>query len=73
MDAPNKKPGDYLLDKYFPDADKETRESARGAFRDFASFLLRMGDRLEADGYGDSDSTNPDTGATISKAPKPPP
>jgi hypothetical protein len=66
------KPGDFLLDKYFPDADEATREKAREAFRDFAHFLLRIGERLSADDAPASDSTGTDEGATITEAPEPP-
>ena len=48
FDRPHR-PGDVLLDHYFPDADEETRERAREAFRDFAHFLLRIGERIAAE------------------------
>lgn len=65
-----KRPGDFLLDKYFPDADEVTRERAREAFRDFAQFLFRMGERLSEDERPERDSTELHEGAKISEAPR---
>jgi hypothetical protein len=73
MEPAKKQPGDVLLDRYFPDADDATRERAREAFRDFAFFLLRMGERLEQEGRDAPDSTTSLPGATISKARSEPP
>jgi hypothetical protein len=72
MEPLKKRPGDVLLDRYLPDADEVTRELAREAFRDFACFLLRMGERLEQDEREAADSTKPEPGATISEAPSEP-
>jgi len=69
---PNRKPGDALLDRYFPDADEATRERAREAFRDFAFFLLRMGERLAQDEQPAAHSTEVQPGAIISEAPTEP-
>ena len=44
--TPPRQPGDGLLDRYLPDADEETRERAREAFREYALLLLRIGERL---------------------------
>jgi hypothetical protein len=63
------KPGDLLLDRYFPDADEVTRESARNAFRDFAAFILGIGERLITDENQPADSTKCDEGAKIEVAP----
>ena len=69
----NRQPGDIFLDRYFPNADADTRERARKAFRDFAFFLLRMGERLEQEAQDRQDSTEQRAGATISEAlPEPP-
>jgi hypothetical protein len=70
----DRRPGDLLLEHYLPDADEDTRERARSAFRDFAFFLLRMGERLDLDARSQEDSTESKGGATISEAlPEPPP
>ena len=51
MDDPIRPPGyragDDLLDRYLPDADKEARERARDAFREWAFLILRIGERLD--------------------------
>ena len=72
MEPPKKRPGDVLLDRYLPDADEETRERARDAFRDFAFFLLRIGERLDQEARDAASSTRSDPGATISEAPSEP-
>jgi len=72
MEPAKKRAGDVLLERYFPDADEETRERAREAFRDFAFFLLRMGERLELDEPGEVGSTKCRPGATILEAPPEP-
>ncbi len=46
---PPHRPGDGLLDKYFPDADEETREAARDAFRRYALLLVRLGTKIDED------------------------
>lgn len=43
------RPGDFLLNRYFPGADEATRERAREAFRAFALLLLRIGERIAID------------------------
>jgi hypothetical protein len=35
-------PGDFLLDRFFPDADRETREAAREEFQSFLKTLLEV-------------------------------
>ncbi len=46
---PPRRPGDGLLDKYLPDADEETRERARDAFRRYALLLVRLGTKIDED------------------------
>lgn len=41
-----KKPGDTLLDRYFPDATHEEREDHREQFARFAEAIFRVGVRL---------------------------
>ena len=71
MDQPRTpKPGDLLLDRYFSDADDETRERAREAFRAHAVLLVRLGERL-LNSPG-SDSPERDGRRTIQSAPQEP-
>ena len=72
MEPSKKRAGDVLLDRYFRDADEETRERAREAFRDFAHFLLRIGERLEREAQDAAGSTGLHSGATITEAPSDP-
>ena len=72
MEPAKKRAGDVLLDRYFPNADEETRERAREAFRDFAHFLLRIGERLEREAQDAAGSTELPSGATITEAPSDP-
>ncbi|HUZ12291.1 MAG TPA: hypothetical protein VMU93_05530 [Caulobacteraceae bacterium] len=65
--------GDALVDRYFPDADDETRERAREAFRDFALFIFRMGERIVNERDAEASSPNPTDGAILSEAPREPP
>ena len=51
---PERRPGDLLLDRYFPHADKETRERAREAFRKYALLLYKIGKKLDAEERRDS-------------------
>ena len=54
MSKPPRRPGDLLLDRYFKDADHETRELAREAFREFARVLEELGEVIlarEADSH----------------------
>ena len=37
---PEERPGDFLLDRYFPDASPEEREEAREDFTRFVAVLL---------------------------------
>lgn len=39
-------PGDFLLNRYFPDADRETRDRAREAFGEFARVLEELGEAV---------------------------
>ncbi len=60
---PRPRPGDYLLNRYFPDADPETRERARETFREFARVLEELGEeemeRLRANGSIPVDHAQP--------------
>lgn len=60
MDEPSdRKPGDILLDTYFPDADTETRERAREAFLRLGLIWLRWGNKIEQGQVaGNEDSTH---------------
>jgi hypothetical protein len=62
----DKRPGDLLLDHYLPDADEETRERAREAFRVHALLLIRIGERSEVEQQAAGDSPNPAGRLTIS-------
>lgn len=42
----NPKPGDYLLNKYFLHADRDTKERALEAFTRYAMILYRLGTRI---------------------------
>ncbi|WP_422058523.1 hypothetical protein [Sphingomonas sp.] len=44
MSTPERRPGDLLLDRYCQNADPETREAAREAFREFARILEALGE-----------------------------
>jgi hypothetical protein len=44
-----RKPGDYLLDRYMPNATPEKREEAREHLRQFARFLIRVHGRRIGD------------------------
>ena len=57
-----RRPGDLLLDRYFPDADEETRERAREAFRRYALLLYRLGTKIEEQ---QRHSTPPDSGVIL--------
>ena len=50
----NRRPGDLLLDRYFPDADEETRERAREAFAEFARAMEELADEMLAAQAADS-------------------
>lgn len=39
-------PGDLILDRYLPNATHEKRAEAREALREYALFLLRIGERV---------------------------
>ena len=70
MSNPSRRPGDRLLDKYFPDADEATREAARDAFRKYAVLLVRWGARIEKEeglSCGD-DSTHSGGGVILESA-----
>lgn len=48
MPNPERRPGDLLLDRYFPNADQETRERARKAFLEYARVLEKLGESILA-------------------------
>lgn len=48
MSTPERRPGDLLLDRYFPHADHETRERARQAFLEYARVLEKLGESILA-------------------------
>ncbi len=62
-----RRPGDGLLDKYFPDADEATREAARDAFRKYALLLVRLGTKIDEDmrRQEQTDSTNRGSGVIL--------
>lgn len=49
MKSKPRRPGDFLLGRYFQNADPETRERARAAFREFARILEELGGALGAE------------------------
>jgi hypothetical protein len=63
------KPGDVLLDRYFPKADPDTREQAREAFRAYAGHLVRIGERILHQEKQAADSTKSDRRPTIQPTP----
>jgi len=69
MAEPKRRPGDLLLDRYFPDADKETREAARAQFGQFAEAIFRVGVRLAHEEATAADSPKTDWRPTISPTP----
>lgn len=42
----DRKPGDLLLDRYLPEADRESRERARAALYEYVRVLFAIADRL---------------------------
>ena len=46
--TPLRRPGDLLLDTYFPEADYDTRERVRAAFVEWARILEELGARISA-------------------------
>jgi hypothetical protein len=64
----NQRPGDLLLNRFFPEADHETREQAREAFRAHGLALLRLGHRIEQ-AQAAADSQNLDRRPIISPPP----
>lgn len=64
-----RKPGDFLLDRFFPDADEATRERARAAFLEYGRALVARGERLMAGGLSTAqDSEVPREGAKMDSA-----
>jgi hypothetical protein len=43
------RPGDYILDRYLPDASPEVREEARENLRRLVDLMMRVHERLAAD------------------------
>ena len=66
--SPPRKPGDFILDRYMPDADETAREQARENLRRFARALLRIAMRQTRAELAMLDSRNSAKGARISKA-----
>jgi len=54
MESQDTQPGDYILNRYIPDASPEKREEARAALLRFALILIRWGERELAERNGDS-------------------
>ena len=50
-----RKPGDYIIDKYLPDATPEEREEARRRLYGFVRSLVRIASRLEREDQQKSD------------------
>jgi hypothetical protein len=44
---PTRRPGDFILDRYMPDAPPKERESARRRLYDFVGTLLRIAIRQD--------------------------
>ncbi len=53
---PSHHPGDVILNRYLPDASEEARADAREKLRAFALLMIRIGSRLEDEGYAGGDS-----------------
>lgn len=49
-----RRPGDFILDRYLPNADAATRERAREAFLEFARLLEAIGEDIIAQQEADS-------------------
>jgi len=49
-ETPKKRPGDVILDRYMPDASAEAREEARENLRRLARLIIRVNERLAAEG-----------------------
>ena len=62
-------PGDFLLNRYFADADDETREAARLRFRSFVAALLVVANRLAEEERALGDSPKVDGRRTIPSVP----
>jgi hypothetical protein len=70
MDRSTQQPGDFLLDRYFPDADEMTREAAREQLKRFVRALLRVATRLaEEEAAQSGDSPKSPRRPTISSVP----
>lgn len=65
MPKSTRRPGDLLLDRYFPNADEETRERAREGFRRYALLLIKIGERLEREAAAATDSPMADVRGKI--------
>ena len=66
------RPGDLILDRYFPDANEEERDRARAALREWAALLIRIGERLRlASGDGLDSPELPRRHTMIEASPKP--
>ena len=47
--APSPRPGDKILDRYLHNASSEEREEARETLREWAKFLIKVGERIMAE------------------------
>lgn len=54
MESQDMQPGDYILNRYIPDATPEKREEARAALLRFGLTLVRWGERELAERNRDS-------------------
>ena len=68
-----RRPGDLLLARYFPNADEETRERAREAFREWALLILRIGRSVRDAQSTASNSQAENRRHTVPSAPGEPP
>jgi len=67
--APKRRPGDLILDRYLPDADEATRERAREVLRRYALHLIRIGERVAREMQVSVDSTELTRCPTIPPSP----
>ena len=57
---PQRRAGDFILDRYMPDAAPDVREAARVRLYDFVGVMLRIAIRLEEERRAAGDSLNMD-------------
>lgn len=66
---PNRRPGDLLLDRYFPNADAETRKRALEAFVEYVRVLEDLGRRIAARKRDSHESKTCDTIPSLNPSP----